>query len=58
MDPLSTNLTYMFVTLFHDALNEYAYAADLAGLGYDLTNTIYGTTVSSLQLTVTILFGK
>ncbi|KAK2166408.1 hypothetical protein LSH36_39g02052 [Paralvinella palmiformis] len=46
MDPLCTNLTYMFVALFKDALNEYAYAAELAGLGYDLHNTIYGLTLS------------
>lgn len=42
MDPLSTNLTYMFGELLKDALNEYTYAADLAGLGYDLNSTIYG----------------
>lgn len=46
MDPLSCNLTYMFVSLFRDALNEYAYDAELAGLVYDLNNTVYGLTVS------------
>lgn len=46
MDPVSTNLTHMFVTLFQDALNEYAYDAELAGLNYDLHNTIYGLSVS------------
>ena len=46
MDPLCTNMTYMFVSLFKDALNEYAYAAELAGLNYDLQSTIYGLTVS------------
>jgi len=50
MDPLCTNLTYMFVALFKDALNEYAYAAELAGLGYDLHNTIYGLTVSKYSI--------
>ena len=45
MDPLSTALSYMFVTLFRDALNEYAYSAELAGLAYDLHNTVYGLTV-------------
>lgn len=42
MDPLSANLTYMFGELLKDALNEYAYAAELAGLSYDLNSTIYG----------------
>lgn len=42
MDPLNCNLTHMFVQLFRDALNEYAYAAELAGLKYELINTKYG----------------
>ena len=50
MDPLSTNLTHMFSVLFRDALNEYAYAAELAGLVYDLNGTIYGLTVSNSLL--------
>ncbi|KAF6207664.1 hypothetical protein GE061_016111 [Apolygus lucorum] len=41
-DPLNCNLTYMFVILFKDALLEYAYAAQLAGLRWELTNTKYG----------------
>ena len=45
MDPLSTSLSYMFVALFKDALNEYAYAAEISGLMYDLHTTIYGLTV-------------
>lgn len=32
LDPLSCNLTHLFVMLFQDSLNEYAYAAELAGL--------------------------
>jgi len=53
MDPLSTNLTHMFCELFQDALTEYTYAAELAGLGYNINNTIYGLTVSFiLMLTV------
>ena len=48
MDPLSANLTFMFVTLFKDALNEYTYDAELAGLGYSLSNTIYGLSVSNI----------
>ena len=46
LDPLCTNLTYMFVALFRDALNEYSYAAEIAGLQYDLNNTLYGLTLS------------
>ena len=46
MDPLHTNMTYMFVQLFMDALNEYAYAAELAGLNYSLNSTMYGMYVS------------
>lgn len=46
MDPLSANLTYMFGELLKDALNEYAYAAELAGLSYDLNSTIYGLIVN------------
>lgn len=45
-DPLNCNLTHMFVQLFRDALNEYAYAAELAGLKWSLTNTKYGLIVS------------
>lgn len=42
LDPVSCNMTYMFVQLFKDALNEYAYAAELAGMRWELTNTKYG----------------
>lgn len=42
LDPMSCNMTYMFVSLFKDALLEYAYAAQLAGLKWELTNTKYG----------------
>ena len=47
LDPVSCNKTYMFVQLFKDALNEYAYAAELAGLSLELTNTKYGMIVST-----------
>lgn len=47
-DPLNCNLTHMFVQLFRDALNEYAYAAEIAGLKWSLTNTKYGLIVSFL----------
>jgi insulysin len=46
MDPLSCNLSNMFVQLFRDSLNEYAYAADLAGLQWEFGNSKYGITVS------------
>ena len=45
MDPLSYNLSYIFVQLFRDALNEYAYAADLAGLKWEVANSKYGITI-------------
>ncbi|XP_066145097.1 insulin-degrading enzyme isoform X3 [Euwallacea fornicatus] len=42
LDPLNCNLTHMFVQLFRDELNEYAYTAELAGLKWELINTKYG----------------
>lgn len=42
LDPLNCNLTHMFTSLFKDALNQYAYAAELAGIKWDLNNTKYG----------------
>ncbi|KAG8523499.1 Insulin-degrading enzyme [Galemys pyrenaicus] len=42
VDPLHYNLAYLYLELLKDSLNEYAYAAELAGLSYDLQNTIYG----------------
>lgn len=50
LDPLNCNLTHMFVQLFKDSLNEYAYAAELAGLKWDITNTKYGIIVSCMGL--------
>jgi insulysin len=43
-------MTYMFVQLFKDALNEYAYAAELAGMKWELANTKYGMIVSTLAV--------
>ena len=37
-----------FSELFKDALNEYAYSAELAGLKYGFKNSIYGIQVSSM----------
>ena len=48
VDPLSTNLAHMFVILCKDALNEYTYDAELAGLHYDLSSTVYGLVVSKI----------
>jgi len=45
-DPHHANLTYMFTTLFKDELNEYAYSAELAGIGYSLANTKSGVTLA------------
>lgn len=41
-------MAYLYLELLKDSLNEYAYAAELAGLNYDLQNTIYGMYVSIL----------
>lgn len=48
IDPLHANMNVMFVELFKDALNEYAYAAEIAGLGYSLSSSLYGISVSSV----------
>ncbi|XP_078079642.1 insulin-degrading enzyme isoform X1 [Mustelus asterias] len=42
VDPLHCNMAYLYLELLKDSLNEYAYAAELAGLNYDLQSTIYG----------------
>jgi insulysin len=42
LDPHHSNVTYMWVQLIKDDLNEYAYSASLAGLHYNLTNTKTG----------------
>jgi len=46
VDPLHCNMAYLYLELLKDSLNEYAYAAELAGLNYDLQNTIYGMFVN------------
>lgn len=46
IDPVNCNNTYMFVQLLRDSLNEYAYAADLAGLKWEITNSKYGITLA------------
>lgn len=47
VDPLHCNMAYLYLELLKDSLNEYAYAAELAGLSYDLQSTIYGMYVST-----------
>ncbi|XP_039264342.2 insulin-degrading enzyme-like [Styela clava] len=42
VDPHHYNMVHLFVDLFVDALNEYSYAAEIAGLGFKLSNTVYG----------------
>lgn len=46
VDPLHCNMAYLYLELLKDSLNEYAYAAELAGLNYDLQNNVYGMYVS------------
>ncbi|CAL1267103.1 unnamed protein product [Larinioides sclopetarius] len=46
VDPLHYNMTHLIVQLVKDALNEYAYAAELAGLSYVLGNTKLGIFLS------------
>lgn len=50
MDPLHCNMAYLYLEVLKDSLNEYAYAAELAGLNYDLQNTVYGMHVSIYSL--------
>ena len=50
VDPLAACLSTMFVTMFKDALTEYTYDAELAGLDYSLSNTLYGLSVGQLPL--------
>ena len=42
----------MFCQLYQDSLTEYTYAAELAGLGYSIQNSVYGLTVSGLSVAV------
>ena len=42
VDPHHANLSSMFMKVFQDTLTEFAYDADIAGLGYSLVPTKYG----------------
>jgi insulysin len=46
LDPHHYNLAYMFVSLFNDAMNEYVYDAELAGLWYSMSSTKYGISLT------------
>ncbi|XP_077297857.1 insulin-degrading enzyme-like isoform X2 [Arctopsyche grandis] len=44
-DPLNCSLNTLFVSLLQDSLNEYAYAAELAGINYNIHNTRAGLSI-------------
>uniref|UniRef100_A0A182NQ16 Insulin-degrading enzyme n=1 Tax=Anopheles dirus TaxID=7168 RepID=A0A182NQ16_9DIPT len=45
-DPLNCNLTRLYVQLLKDHLNEFLFEADLAGLGFVVSNTTSGISLS------------
>ncbi|KAJ8705714.1 hypothetical protein PYW08_012760 [Mythimna loreyi] len=45
-DPLSCNLTSVWVLLLRDSLQQFAYAAELAGLRWSIGNAKYGISVT------------
>uniref|UniRef100_A0A1S4H4P4 Insulin-degrading enzyme n=1 Tax=Anopheles gambiae TaxID=7165 RepID=A0A1S4H4P4_ANOGA len=45
-NPLNCNLTRLFVQLLKDHLNEFLFEADLAGLGFGVSNTTSGISLS------------
>jgi insulysin len=53
LDPLNCNLAHLFSNLFKDHLTEYLYAAELAGLKLNFSNTTYGITVCIFILRAT-----
>jgi secreted Zn-dependent insulinase-like peptidase len=50
LDPLRCSQVCLLASLFHDALNEFTYAAEVAGLGYALQSTKYGLQVRFICL--------
>ncbi|BFZ09211.1 hypothetical protein BsWGS_12249 [Bradybaena similaris] len=46
MDPLHTNMNAIFTQLFDDALTEYSYMAEIAGLKYSLDSSLYGLSLA------------
>ena len=47
-DPESCNMINLLIRLLIDALNEYAYNAEIAGIQYKVMNNIYGFMVMAL----------
>lgn len=45
LDPVHVNMSNLFVELLSDSLTEYSYAAELAGLKYNIKPTNYGLNV-------------
>ncbi|KAK0078471.1 hypothetical protein PV325_002451, partial [Microctonus aethiopoides] len=45
MDPISYNLTNMYIQLFDDSTTEYRYNPNLAGLSWQFTGSIHGFTL-------------
>jgi hypothetical protein len=45
MDPLNCNLNHMLVTMVKDLLTEDSFAASVAGLNYDIVDSVYGLEV-------------
>ena len=45
-DPVHLNMTNLFIELLRDALTEFAYNAELAGLKYHVNSSNYGVNVS------------
>lgn len=48
-DPLNCNLTSVWVLVLRDGLQQFAYAAELAGLRWSIGNAKYGLSVSSID---------
>ena len=55
-DPLSSNMTALFSSLMVDALNEYAYSAEIAGIDYAVMNTKNSIRVSFIMCACTIKY--
>jgi insulysin len=46
--PATCCLTSLFISLLCDALNEYAYDAELAGISYKICGTVYSLDVNNM----------
>lgn len=47
-DPINSELSHLFAALFRDDLNEYLYAAQLAGLVVGVSNSVDGIKVCKM----------